>query len=84
MIVCTKRNAKIITEQLRQLKLLRTTKQYTVWQKIKPTMLEKIRFRQTKDKIEELTLISILIPPERIDAHAEKIKTYGSLSNMHS
>jgi hypothetical protein len=47
-------------------------------------MIEKLFFHQTKDKIEELTLISILIPPERIDAHAEKIKTFGSLSNMHS
>jgi len=84
MIVCTKRNANIILEQLRQLKLRKTTQKYTVIKKLKPSLISRINCKKDKEKLEELTLISIQIPPERIDKHAQKIKTYGSLSNMHS
>ena len=86
MIVTKKKDQKFITEQLRQMKLLKHTRFYYIQKNMpnQPSLVDQIKnFDFSSNKV-DLSLISIKIPPKLIDKVATKEKTMAALTNCES
>lgn len=72
MIITRKRNALIIAQQLRQMSLLKYTKQYNIKE-----MKKKWFWQEEEEHL--LVLTTIRIPPEMIDQFADENGIMGNL-----
>jgi len=86
MIVVKKKNQKFITEQLRQLRLLKHTRYYYIKQtlKVHPTLMAQIMNRDFSTKEEDVALVSIKVPPRWIDREASAQNILAALTNVES
>lgn len=74
MIVTKKKNQKFVTEQLRQMKLMKHTRFYYIRQKMPnhASMYDRVMNMDFSSKDVDISLISIKIPPKMIDKVATK------------